>query len=81
MDDGGQSTYMDLQSSKKTFLYRFPDLGLQTILSHKSIDKSFDFMFWFELWCALSTVGPDIDECVPFQILCNQLNQAQVDSN
>ena len=30
---------------------------------------------------ALSTVGPYIDRCVPFQIMTNQLNLPQVDSN
>jgi hypothetical protein len=33
------------------------------------------------LWHALSTVGPYIDRCVPFQIMSNQLNLPQVDSN
>ena len=37
-------------------------------------------MAWFLLWSALSTVGPYIDRCVPFQIVSNQLNLPQVDS-
>ena len=31
--------------------------------------------------CALSTVGPYIDMCVPFQIMSNQFNLQHVDSN
>lgn len=27
-------------------------------------DNPFDFMDWFVLWCALSTMGPYIDRCV-----------------
>ena len=33
------------------------------------------------LWHALSTVGPYIDRCLPFQIMSNQLCLSQVDSN
>jgi hypothetical protein len=55
------------------------DLCPDTILSRSS--KSFDLMAWFLLWHALSTVGPYIDRCVPFQIMSNQLNLPQVDSN
>ena len=36
---------------------------------------------WFLLWHALSTVGPYIDSCVPFQMMSNQLNIPQVASN
>jgi hypothetical protein len=38
-------------------------------------------MSWFLLWHALSTVGPYIDRRVPFQIMSNQFNLPQVDSN
>ena len=38
-------------------------------------------MAWFLLWYALSAVRPYIDRCVPFQIMSNQLNLPQVDSN
>jgi hypothetical protein len=38
-------------------------------------------MAWFLLWNALSTVGPYIDRCVPFQIMSNQLKLPEVDSN
>ena len=58
-----------------------PDLSLDTILSRSSTDNSFDLMAWFFIWNALSTVGPYIDRCVPFQIMSNQLNLPQVDSN
>jgi hypothetical protein len=58
-----------------------PDLCLDTILSWSSTDNSFDLMAWFLLWHALSTVGPYIDSCVPFQTMSNQLNLPQVDSN
>jgi hypothetical protein len=44
-----------------------------------STDNSFDLMACFLLWHALSTVGPYIDRCVPFQIMSNQLNLPQVD--
>ena len=58
-----------------------PDLCLDTIISRSSTDNSLDFMTWFLLWHALSTVGHYIDRCVPFQIMSNQLNLPQVDSN
>jgi hypothetical protein len=35
----------------------------------------------FLLWHALSTVGPQIDRCVPLQIMSNQLKLPQVDYN
>ena len=50
-------------------------------LSRHSMDNSFDLMAWFLLWHALSTVKPYLDRCVPFQIMSNQLNLPQVDSN
>jgi hypothetical protein len=43
--------------------------------------NSFNFMAWFLLWHALSTVGPDIDRCVLFQIMSIQFKYPQVDSN
>jgi hypothetical protein len=63
------------------FWYPSPDLCLGTILSRSSTNNSFDLMAWFLLWHALSTVGPYIGRFVPFQILSNQLNLPQVDSN
>ena len=35
--------------------------------------------FW--LWYALPAGKPDIDRCMPFQIMCNRLNLPQFDSN
>ena len=64
----------------KMFWYPSPDLCLDTILSRSSKNNSFDPMAWFLLWHALSTVGPYIDRCVPFQVMSNQLNLPQVDS-
>ena len=61
--------------------YPSPDLCLNTILSQTSMDNSFDLMAWFLSWHALSTVGPYEDRCVPFQMISNQLNLTQVDSN
>ena len=58
-----------------------PDLCLHTILSRSSRDNSFDLMALFLLQLALSTVGLYIDRCVTFQIMFNQLNVPQVDSN
>jgi hypothetical protein len=55
-------------------LVPFPDLFLDTILSLSFMDHSFDLMTWFLLWHALSTVWP-------FQIMSNQFNLWQVDSN
>ena len=65
------------------FLYPPLDLCLVTILSRRTISDNFlDFMAWFVLWHALSTVGPYIDRCVPnFQIISNELNLPQVDSD
>jgi len=59
-------------------LYPSPDLCLNIILSRRSTDNS---MAWFVLWHALLTVTPYIDRFVPFQIMSNQLNLLQVDSN
>jgi hypothetical protein len=53
--------------------------AFDTILSRRSMDNSFDCMAWFLLWDALSTVGPYIDRCVPFQVMSNQFNLPQVD--
>jgi hypothetical protein len=56
------------------FWYLSPDLCLDTILSRSSTDNSFNLMAWFLLWYSLSTVGPYIDRCAPFQIMSNQFN-------
>jgi hypothetical protein len=63
------------------FWYPSPGLCLDTILSQRSTDNSFNLMVWFLLWHALSTVGHYIDRCVSFQIMSNQFNLPQMDSN
>ena len=63
------------------FWYPSTDLCLDTILSRSSRDTSFNLMAWLLLWHSLSTVGPYIDRYVPFQIMFNQLNLPQEDSN
>ncbi len=65
----------------EVFLHPCPDLCLDRILPRRSKENSLDFMAWFVLWHALLPVGPYIDRCVPFQIMSNQLNLSQVDSN
>jgi len=79
-DDGGHCAHWGLQCCRN-FSVPSPDLCLDTILSQRSTDNSLDFLAWFVLWHALSTMGPYIDRCVPFQITSNQLNLTQVDSN
>jgi hypothetical protein len=63
------------------FWYPSPDLCLDKILSRSSTDNSFTLMAWFLLCNALSTVGPYVDRWMLFQIMSNQLNLTQVDSN
>ena len=75
------TVFLGIFNSADSFWYPSPDLCLDTILSRSSMDNSFDLMAWFLPWHALSTVGPHIDRCVPFQIMSNQLNLPQVDSN
>ena len=79
-NDGGHCVLRDLQCCR-IVLYPSPERYFDKILSLSSIDNSFDLMAWFLFWHALSTVGPYIDRCVPFQIMSNQLNLPQVDSN
>ena len=62
-------------------LYPSPDLCLLTILYQSYTDSSLDIIGEFLLWHALSTVGPNFERCVSFQIMSNQLNWPQVDSN
>jgi hypothetical protein len=66
-------------NAAEMFCYPSPDLCLDTILS--AMGNSFNLMAWFLLRHALSTMGPYIDRCVPFQIMSNQLNLPKVDSN
>ena len=84
-NDGVHGLLWDLQFCNYIYIYIYiypsPDLCLDTIMSRRSTDNSFDFMAWFLLRHALSTVGPYIDRYVPFQIMSNQLNLPQVDSN
>ena len=61
------------------FLYPSPDLCLDTILSQSSTENSFDLMAWFLLTCNVNC--GTLNRCVPFQIMSNQLNLPQVDSN
>ena len=79
-NDGSHCVFGDLQC-RRHFLYPSPDLYLDTNLSRISTDNLFALMAWFLLWHALSTVSPYIDRYVPFQIMSNQLNLPQVDSN
>ena len=56
-------------------------LQCSRIYLQPSPDLCFDLMAWFLLWYALSAAKTYLDGCVPFQILSNQLNLPQVDSN
>ena len=76
-----KATVFETFNAAEMFRYPSPDLCLHTILSRSSMDNSFDLMALFLLWHALSTVGPYIDRCVPFQIMSNQFNLPQVGSN
>ena len=75
------TVFLGTFKAAEMFWYPSPDLCLDTILSRSSTDNSFDIMTWFLLSHGLSTVGPYIDRCVPFQIMSNQLNLPLVDSN
>jgi hypothetical protein len=68
-------------NAAKMFCYPSPDLCLDTIMSRCSTDKSFDLMACFYSEPVLSSVGPYIDRCGPFQIMSNQLNLSHMDSN
>ena len=80
-NDRGHCVIGEFFNAAEMFWYPSSDLCLNTILSWSSTDNSFNLMAWFLLWHALSTVGPYIDRCVPFQIMSNQLNLPQVDPN
>ena len=75
------TVFLGTFNAAEMFCFLSPDRCLDTILSRSSTDNSFHLMAWFLLWHALSTVGPYIDRCVPFQIMSIQLNFPQVDSN
>ena len=74
------TVFLGTFNAAEMFWYPSLDLFLDTILSQGAMDNSFDLMAWFLLWYALSTVGPCIDRCVPFQIMYNQLNLPHVES-
>ena len=79
-NDGGHCVLGELQCCINVLL-PFPlDLCLDTILSRSSMDNWFDLMAWFLHWHALSTMGPYIDMCLPFQIMSNQFNIPPGDS-
>lgn len=62
MDDGGHWAHCSLQSSRN-FLYPSLDLCLETILSRRSADYSFDFMLGLRcLWSSLYLGRQSIDE-------------------
>ena len=62
-NDGGHHVLGDLQCSRH-FLVSFQ----RSVPRHNpvSTDNSFDFMFWFLLWHALSTAGPYIRQVCAF---------------
>ena len=66
------TVFLGTFNAAEMFLYPFPDLCPDTILSRGSTNNSFNLMAWFLLWHALSTVGHYIDRCVSFQMLSNQ---------
>ncbi len=73
---------IDFHQTRESCFCTLPQIcASNTILSQRSTDTSLNFMAWFVLWYALLTVVPYIDRCVPFQIMSNQLNLAQVDSS
>ena len=77
----GPTLFLGTFNAADIFWYPFPDLCLDTILARSSMDNSFNLMAWFLLRHALSAVGPYIDKRVPFQMMSNQFNLPQVDSN
>ena len=79
-DDGGHFAQWDLQSSR-IFSVPFPIFVPQDNPVSEVYGQFLWLHAWFVLWHALSTVGPHINRCVPSQIIPNQLNLPQVDSN
>lgn len=64
------------------FLYPYKDLCLDKPLSRWSTDNLLNFIVWLVLWHVLITVGPYTTcVCAPFQIISDELNIPQVDSN
>ena len=77
-NDEGHGVLGDLQCCRNV-LVPFPR-SVPTKSCLRALHSS-DLIAWFLLWHALSTVGPYIDRCVPFQIMSNHLNLPQVVSN
>jgi hypothetical protein len=71
--DGAHCVLGDFQH----FLVPFP----RSLLRHNPVSELYRQFLWLHgLVFALTSVGPYIDRCVPFQIMSNQLNSPQVDS-
>ena len=78
---GGHCALGNIQYSRNIFV-AFP----RSVPRHSPVSESLqavpsNFMAWFLLLYALSAVRPNIDRFVTFQIMSNQLNLPQVDSN
>ena len=78
-NDGGHYVLGDLQCSRNVSVPFPRSVPRNNIVSE--LYRPIDLMAWFLLWHALTTVGPYIDRCVPFQIMSNQWNLPQVDFN
>ena len=79
--DTSPKMFLGTFNASDIFWYLSPDLCLDKILSRSSTDNSFDLSACQSKNQAISTVGPHIDRCVPFQIMSNHLNLPRVDSN
>ena len=76
------TVFLSTFNAAEFFLVPFP----RSVARHNSVSELYgQFLrphgLLFLLCHALSTVGPYIDRCVPFQIMSNQFNLPQVDSN
>nr|AAP06505.1 hypothetical protein [Schistosoma japonicum] len=81
---GGHCVLGDLQCCRNVlvpFPRSVPRHNPVSVLYGQFLDNSFDLMAWFLLCNARSTMQPYLDRRVPFQIMSNQLNLPQVDSN
>ncbi len=68
-------------SAAEMFLQPSLDLCINTILYPSTAGSTLDLLAWFSLRYALSAVSPFVERRVPFQIMSNQFNLPQVDSN
>ena len=82
------TVFLGTFNAAEMFWYPSPALCLDTILSWSSstsqphdLMTSFPSTSWLGFCSGMSTVGPYIGWCVPFQIMWSQLNLPQVDSN